>query len=393
MNIAIFSDSHCGYGKGIREEDSFIALREAISKSLLSDLIIIAGDIFDSRVPKQEVFAKVARIFTEAQKYPSNARLVELINKDKKEIVPSALRGVPIVATHGNHERRSKEFINPVQALEHAGLLIYLHCATAVFEIGNEKVAVHAMGNVPERYARDVFKMWNPKPLKDCINILVLHQSIGEYVFSPLEPPTLKLEDLPDGFDLYVLGHLHWNEVREFKSGKILLPGSLIPTAVKKIEAEQKKGVWFFNGKELSFSPLSFQRKIYFKEFTASPTVKEEIRKFILSLEKGSIVNITVKGKSSVKLDFRDVVKAFESDYEIKIKDVSESEESEKNQKVLEMIRESRVSPDELGLELLRKNVKSLNCSLDVDNIFELLAEGDVEMAYRILKGEQKTLV
>ncbi len=392
MRVAIFSDPHCGFGRGIRENDSFVALEEALRIAETCDLILIAGDVFDTRVPKQEVFAKVARILTHAHRFPSRARLVRVIGKDKREISPLALRGIPVIAIHGNHERRSRELVNPVQALEHAGLVINLHCACAVFEINGEKLAVHGMGSVPERYARDVLKEWNPKPLEGAYNILMLHQSVGEYVYSPLEPPSLRLEDLPDGFDLYVLGHLHWQELREYKHGKILLPGSLIPTAPKKIEAEQKKGVWILENGKLRLVPLTFQRRIYFREFEAAPGVKQRIRAFLESVERGSIVSVKVRGRSRERIDFRDLIEEFGSRLELKIKSEIVSEAEEEKVKLLELIREQKLAPEELGKEMLRRNAEKLGCGLKVDEIFDLLASGDVETAFVLLKGEQKTL-
>jgi DNA repair exonuclease SbcCD nuclease subunit len=392
MRIAIFSDPHCGFEEKGREEDSFKALEEALKLSLSSDLILIAGDIFDSRVPKQETFAKVARILSEAHKYPSQTRLVEVYNKDKKEISPLAFRGIPIVAIHGNHERRSRQLLNPVQTLEHAGLLINLHCATAVFEINGKRVAIHGMGAVPERYARDVLREWNPKPVKDAVNILMLHQSIGEYIYSPLEPPSLRLEDLPDGFDLYILGHLHWHELRDFKSGKLLLPGSLIPTVAKQVEAEQKKGIWMFTDNGIEFLPLSFQRRIYIREFQYSPNVKAMIRAWLGSLEEGSIVSVKVRGKANENVNFKDIISEFEEKLILKIKTDIRTEEIEEKVKLLEMIRENRLSPEDLGKEILRKNLEALGCKIKPDEIFDLLVAGDIDTAFNILRGRQKTL-
>ena len=392
MKLAIFSDTHCGFGRGIRENDSYAALEEALELSKSCDIVLIAGDIFDTRVPKQEALARTARIFTKMQQYPSNAKLVKLIGKAKEEISSPALRGIPVIAIHGNHERRSRELVNPVQALEHAGLLINLHCSTAVFEINGEKIAIHGMGAVPERYARDVLLEWNPKPINGAKNILMLHQSIGEYIYSPLEPPSLKLEDLPEGFDLYVLGHLHWHDVRDYKSGKLLLTGSLIPTAPKKIEAEQEKGIWIWENEKLSFVPLKFQRKIYFMDFEFSSDVKEKIRKFLREAEEGAIISIKIKGKSSERIDFRDIIDEFGKKFELKIKSDLISEGEEEKVKLLELIREQKLSPEELGKEMLRKNAEKLGCRLKIDEIFELLVTGDIETAFTVLKGEQETL-
>ena len=131
MLIGIFSDCHCGYKYGEeRWKDSFLALNEAMDKTEDCDLIIIPGDLFDTRIPRPEVFAKVARILSKAQTIPSETKFLEIINKEKTEMSPLALRGIPIVAIHGTHEKRSKHLINPIQALEHSGLLIHLHCAT-----------------------------------------------------------------------------------------------------------------------------------------------------------------------------------------------------------------------------------------------------------------------
>lgn len=392
MRISIFSDIHCGFGRGMRENDPFIALKEALEISRNCDVILIAGDIFDTRVPKQEVFARTAKIFTEVQQFPSRTELKELIGKDIKEVSPLALRGIPVIAIHGNHERRSRELINPVQALEHAGLVINLHCAAAVFEVNGEKIAIHGMGAVPERYARDVLLEWDPKPVKGAKNILMLHQSIGEYIYSPLEPPSLRLEDLPDGFDLYILGHLHWHDVRDYKAGKLLLPGSLIPTTPKKIEAEQEKGVWIWEDNNLRFVPLKFQRKIYFKEFEASKEVKEKVRSFLSSVEKGSIVSVKIKGKSNERIEFRDLLEEFGKVLDLKIKSDIITESEEDKIQLLELIREQKLSPEELGKEMLRKNAERLGCKLKIDEIFDLLAGGDVETAFVVLKGEQKTL-
>lgn len=392
MRISIFSDPHSGFEEKGRENDSYTALKECVELSLNTDLILIAGDIFDTRVPKQESVAKVARILSEAHKYPGRTKLVGLIGKEKKEVSPLALRGIPIVAIHGNHERRSRQLVNPVQMLEHAGLLINLHCATGVFEINGKKVAVHGMGAVPERYARDVLLEWNPKPIKDAINILMIHQSVGDYIYSPLEPPSLRLEDLPENFDLYILGHLHWSEVRDFKTGKILLPGSIIPTVPRKDESKQKKGIWIYDGNELNFKPLNFQRNIYFQNFVYSHDIKEKVREYLSKIEEGSIVNIKITGKGENK-DFRDIIEEFKDKILVKIKlELREKELGEKV-KILEMVREKKLSPEEMGMEILRKNLSSLGCKILADEIFDLLVNGEIETAFAILKGKQRTLV
>ena len=82
MRVSIFSDCHCGYAFGEeRGEDSFRGLEEAIQKSTDSDLIIIAGDLFDTRIPKPEVIARVAKILSKAKHGESRAKLIEILGK------------------------------------------------------------------------------------------------------------------------------------------------------------------------------------------------------------------------------------------------------------------------------------------------------------------------
>ena len=118
MKISIIPDCHCGYGQGKRHEDSFLALEEVIEKNLDSDLILIVGDLFNSRIPKQETFGRVAKTLVKVQNIPSQTKFIDVIGKDRKDMSPSALKGIPIVAINGNHDRRSKHMVNPVQLLE-----------------------------------------------------------------------------------------------------------------------------------------------------------------------------------------------------------------------------------------------------------------------------------
>ncbi len=401
MKISIFSDCHCGYAFGEeRGEDSFIALNEAIERSLDSDLILIAGDLFDSRIPKQEVFARTAKILSQAQGKKSQANFIEIRNKEKHEVSPLAFRGVPIVAIHGTHERRSRQMVNPVQALEHAGLLVHLHCATAIFDIQGKRVAVHGMSGVPERFAKEVLQQWKPEPVKNAINIIMLHQSIEPYIYSPLEPPSLKLEDLPDGFDLYLLGHIHWSEQKPFKGGALLLTGSTCITSAHKIESEQEKMIFSFDGKNVGSIPLSFQRKIYHENFAYENNVIQKIAENIENILRKNhatkpiiISKITGKiPKTETTPNFGSVIERFSGKAIIKIIQNARPEDMEEQSELLQMMREQKLSPEEHGMRLLKSNLEQIKCGLRVEEIFDLLADGNVDLLYNTLSGRQKTL-
>ena len=396
MLIGIFSDCHCGYKfEEERGEDSFIALDEALEKTSDCDLILIAGDLFDTRIPKPEVFAKVAKILGKAQNIPSRTKFLEIINKEKCEISPSAIRGIPIVAIHGTHERRSKYLINPIQALEHAGLLIHLHCATAVFESEGRKVAIHGMSGVPDRYAKDCFTQWNPNPVEDAVNILMLHNSIVPYIYSPLEPPSMKLEDLPKGFDLYVLGHMHWHETKLLNDGKLLLCGSTVPTTIRKIESEQQKCIFKYNS-DIQIIPLEFQRKIFWEEYEFGPNIKDIILNFIETISTSKpkpIINIKIKGvKKDLLLNLSEIENKFSNKAIININKDIEAETLQEQLESIKTLREEKLSPEEHGLKILQEKLKQFNCGIKIDEIFDYLVEGDINLIFNILTGNQQTL-
>jgi len=391
MKISIFSDCHCGYSyDSERGQDSFDGLEEAIEKSLDSDLILIAGDLFDKRVPRPEVFSKTARLLSKAQHIPSNTIFFEIKNKGKHEISPLALRGIPIVAIHGTHERRSKHLTNPIQALENAGLLIHLDCSTVVFEVGDKKVAIHGMSGVPDRYAGNILKEWNPQPIEDAINIIMVHQSVEPYIYSPLEPPTISLDSLPKGFDLYILGHIHWSEIRDQDNGKLILAGSTTFTSLHKTETSQEKYIYHFNG-DIKKIPLQSQRKVFWNEFELNPNIinqVDDVLNNIPQLDPKPIAILKLKGtlpKDSPPVDFSFLEKKHSYRAIIKLDRKIKSENLKDQVELVKLLKEQKLSPEEHGIRILEEKMKELNCEINVSEIFDLLVEGDYENIFNLM--------
>jgi DNA repair exonuclease SbcCD nuclease subunit len=409
MRIAILSDFHLGYGWGTElEKDSFLHAEEAIKKSLDSDLILVCGDIFDSRVPRTDVWAEAMHILSRALLTENKGiKLVKTINKNLKEISKRSLRGIPIVAVHGTHERRGKGLINAVEALEHAGMLIYLHCNSIIFEKDGEKVAIHGMSGVPERYAKDVLEKWNPKPIEGCFNILVLHQSIEPYVYSPLEPPSLNLSNLPRGFDMIIDGHIHIANQIKLDGTTLLFPGSTIVTQMKKEEALNPKGFYIAEIKDkklvTNFVKLENMRRFFYEEITLDDTkpIRDQLEAKINSIlaaeyEKKPLVRLKILGKESSIIDKE--IKSIEKKYSEKtilriIKELETPEITEKME-FLRNLREKKLSVEEMGLRVLTNNLKELGFEeiFEPDYVLKLLMEGEIERTMNILLGEQLTL-
>ena len=401
LKIGIIGDIHFGYKFGEeRGEDSFKALEEALNHLKDCDLIIQAGDMFDHRAERQEVIARAAKLFGQLKNVQCNTKLIDLIGKDPTEIQQHALQGIPIVAIHGTHERRSKHLMNPVQALEHAGTIVYLNSQTAVFEIEGRKVAIHGLSGVPERFAKEHLQHWNPRPVPNAVNIFMMHQSIEPYIYSPLEPPSLKLEDLPSGMNLHVLGHMHWHDQQPLRGAQLLLTGSIIPTSVHKHESVQKKGVWKYDGNIIEFIPLSYQRRVYWEEFEYVNNLKDAISYKVNQILSQPhivkpVVNIKIRGKlpRGFQLpDLSDIMEKFGDRGIINILSRVESEDFSSSVELLRLLREAKLSPEEQGLKILQANLDQSKSSIRLDDVFDLLVEGNTELVFNILTGKQATL-
>ncbi len=408
MKIAILSDLHFGFAYSSElENDSYDNAEEAMEKALDSDLILIGGDVFDTRLPKTQTWANAIKVLTKPLlRENTGVKLLEC-TKQLKEISKKTLNHLPVIALHGNHERRAKGETNPVEVLENAGILIHLHCQTVVFEKDGVRVAIHGMSAVPERFAYDVLNQWNPKPLPDCINILFLHQSIDPYVYSPLEPPTLNLSNLPKGFDLIVDGHVHTQTQEKINGTNFIITGSLTITQFQKSEAEiEKCFVKLDIDKEIKVElvPLEKNRKFFYEEIKIENTssVREQIEKkisdivYTKNLLKQPIIRLRITGKETDVLDqeLRDIERKYVGKAILVFVKQLESPEMAEKLEFLRNLREQKLSIEEIGLNLLKKNLEELQFVplFDYDDMFKLLVDGEVDSAFNILIGEQKTL-
>jgi DNA repair exonuclease SbcCD nuclease subunit len=408
LKIAVISDTHLGAKWGTpREQDSFDQAREAVERALElgAQLILIPGDIFDTRIPRQEVWAQAMRILTSAlMREQNDIKLVEAIDKNPEDISTVALRGVPIVALHGNHERRVKGLVNPVEALEKAGFLIHLHHNALIFETPAGKLAVQGMSNVPERHAKSVLNTWNPKPIKGAFNVLMLHQSLGQYVYSSEETPTLDLADLPPEFDLYLCGHMHYHAEATAHGKPLIFPGSTERTQLLPIEAQLPKGFYIFElGDGLSYKFIELQRvrDFYYEEMTfngiSTPQLNVAVREKLESLlekprrnpNKPPLIRLRLRGTlakeaSRSEFDHEAIIREFADRALVAIsKDDLLAPGLEEKVRFLRELRERRVPVDEMAMRLLEDNLRDIGYShmFDVRALYSLLVEERAEEA------------
>ena len=277
MKVALVADTHFGYARYY--EDAMQQGREAFEKACsMADIVILAGDIFDMKVPRLEVLGTVMDILECGKSNDWKAR-----NHDGK---------TPIVAIHGTHERRSKESVNPIQILERAGFVTNIHESCTMFEKEGEKVGVCGFGGVPDEFVREEMKKANITTAENAFNIFVFHQTISEFI--PMAKG-LSLNDLPSGFDLYVCGHIHKKMIKEMDNGKLfIIPGSTVITQLKRDEVEEK-GFILYDTKERKWEFVPVKSRVFlFKEivFAAADSVsvkkqcRESIEKLLVEADK-----------------------------------------------------------------------------------------------------------
>lgn len=390
MKITILSDVHLGFARGSeREGDSYEALAEALEKSQDSDLILIAGDMFDSSNPPAENLALAEEILLPFLLGKGHVSIIrEGLDKDIKKLKLVNPGGRPVIAIHGTHERRARDLLNPVQALEKAGFLVYLHCNGVVVEKDGESVCVQGMSGVPDQYSERVLEEWSPRPKENCYNILMIHQNLKgfmhEKVKNQLDPGKLN-----KGFDLYVCGHIHGAQESELGGSRMVMPGGMVVTQLTE-DAGKALGFYQVDTRAGSseFVQLESQRKIYFLEAGS----REESEKGIRSLleekhSKKPIIRLKVKGDFPV----RELKARFGNRAILSLKKDSGAGDDGGPEAGVMGLEEQRLSVSELGKKLLRENLERQGLSAEIfENVFELLLEKRTEKALELLRQGEK---
>jgi DNA repair exonuclease SbcCD nuclease subunit len=392
MRIGIISDWHLGVNfDNELGKDCFTNLLTAFKQLEKQeiDLLLVPGDLFDVSVPSHEVLFEAISI------------LKDLNLKNNFTELSSNL---PIIAIIGNHEYRSKDYITTVEILESLGFLKLLKADCLKFE--KEKVAIFGMTGVPEKYAKDyLLEKFNPKAISGYYNILMMHQSIVEYLpFEDEMIATISLSDLPSDFDLIVNGHLHWSSIVDLPQGsKFLLPGSTVTTQIKKKETEKPKGYFVLdtNTKEFEFFEIEGVRKTYYldikftKKTTATEIIskaKEELEKLEKTPEKKALVRIRLKGELEdgellKNLDINSLKKEYSDYFYISLKnDISEKKLKESIEQLKKLQIENK-NVQELAKEIFSEQIEQTKISKDFDykRLYELLENGDIEKAKSLI--------
>jgi len=353
MRLAIIADTHLGYPRF--EEDAFIqAERAFLDASQKADLILFAGDVFDTKVPKLETLHQAMSLFRKVN--------------------------VPVIAIHGNHERRTKDSVNPPQLLEAAGVMEYIHTKDRIFEKNGERIQVFGIGNVPDEYADVAIKKAMERFKKDdsAFRILMIHQTIKELVPHGKNELALEyLETLP--FDLIINGHIHGKEI--LLDGRFIIPGSTVITQLRKDETDPK-GYFIFNTQErkADFIPIEcrsfFYDELIFKD-ASQADIQDAIERKVDELkakDQDALIALKIKGTLKEGLSGSDIaIPSYPGvfiDNHLDIQNLGSRMEQIRN------LRSEKLSVRELALAELEEKTKGSITAFDSTELFEKLLEG-----------------
>jgi len=404
MLLGIFSDTHLGFSsKGDdRFEESFARFNEALSifAQRKADFILHAGDLFDAAVPEQEVWEKTFECFNN-----NNGPLTKVTKHQIGGEVCAWVKGTPIIAIHGTHEFRGKDFANAIAILEKANCLVHIHAGHVVLEKNGEKAYVHGMGGVPEKHAKEVLEKYGPRAMPGFSNVIMFHQSFKEFL--PFDDDdmiaTLSLADLPDGFDLVVDGHLHWSREENISNKRFLLTGSTIFTQMKKLEGERDKGVFLFDtaSKKLEFVPFKNQRKLFYFNLKFDNAQPQEVARVVQekiaqqlnsSFPTKPLVRVKISGTLAKGFSQSDVLidlKQYESKAIFSVSKEFSTEAFSKKIDGLRTLQAQKASVLEIGVGILEKNVGEANLTqFDTRRVFDLLSADETDKAREVILAQ-----
>ncbi|MEK6954707.1 MAG: metallophosphoesterase [Candidatus Micrarchaeota archaeon] len=397
MKIAIISDCHFGFN-----EDALPQAREAMLQALElgADALLLPGDIYDIRIPRQETLHETIGLYSEIRERSESGKkqypkMIEL-GDDTQNTLEN--QGIPVLAIWGTHERRSKGLTNVIQIMDAAGLLVSFHTRKIVLEKDGERICFQGLGGVPEEYFGRTLKVARFAPEKNTYNIFVFHQNLAELM--PVEiDGTVAMADLPDGFELYVNGHIHWNHDLDIGGRRLLVSGSTVVTQMKKNE-EKPKGFYFFDTKtqEARFVTIP-SRPFYFREIkfenAMASTVEGNLDDALSSLLKQphlmqpmlkiKMSGTIAKGQTPL-LSLEKIIAKYSGNARIYVDRDFESFELKDKIETLRRLRREGKGAKELGIEILKDRLKERGLVLkDAHDLFEALADGEIELAMQHL--------
>ena len=219
-------------------QDCFMAVMEYALKNK-PDVVLIAGDLFDTVNPRNPPRSFLMRTFRELH--------------DK---------GIRVIAVSGEHDtpKSQEEGSSPLTVYGESGYITfcqnYQHPTPVNFDSRDgDKVVVTGLSRSPfAAPGTDPLQQFAPEPRGD-INILLTHYPISGFRGYFANDSVIQLSSIPKDWQLVVSGHLHAHQQIESRGTVFIYPGSTERTSITE-EPEEKGFVWLeLNKKGLVSKP------------------------------------------------------------------------------------------------------------------------------------------
>jgi len=132
-------------------------------------------------------------------------------------------------------------------------------------------------------------------------------------------------------------------------------------------------------------------------DVTVREQIEERIEKIIKQdFKRQPIIKLKIIGKDLdiPEKELREIEKKHSDKAFINFSKELESPEMTRKIELLRDLRNRKLSIEEVGLQIFKKNLENLNfsSSFDSEAVFKLLSEGETEKTFDIITGKQATL-
>jgi DNA repair protein SbcD/Mre11 len=287
MKFAHLADCHIG---GWRDEAlkelSIASFEKAIQICIEKKVgfVLIAGDLFDTALPSIDILKRVANTLKDLKEHDISTYVIP----GSHDFSPSGKTMLDVLENAGLIENIEKFKENKLQVFED-------RTSTLLAGLGGKRNSLEI-----EEYKELEIEQIDPNAFK----IFMFHTAIDEYKPQELNnTQCTPLKMLPQGFNYYAGGHVHYIFTGTFLDGKVVYPGPLFPNNFREIEKLKQGGFYIVNvennNTELEHIPIKL-KEVYSIRINADhknpPQVEYEIESALREL-KDKIVTLRVEGK------------------------------------------------------------------------------------------------
>ncbi len=390
MKFAHFADCHVG---GWREPEmkelGILSFEKAVDICISRHVgfVLIAGDLFNTAIPDIDLLKRVAGILRRLRS-----------------------KNISVYVIAGSHDFAASGK-TMLDVLEKAGLIKnVVKFRNGKLRFFEDKTGVNITGFLGKKGGLEVeaYKDLSLEEKPEGFKIFMFHTTLDEFKPKEMEPVDgLKVTALPEGFNYYAGGHVHYLFDTSYSGGKLCYPGATFPNNFKELE-EFKHGSFCIVDDNIEIERvavklkdvLSFNFDVTGKE--PDKVAKEIVETLRRHLVKDKILTIRVfgvlgSGKPS-DVNFKDIFKKFEDAYCI-LKNVNKLSSKEFEELQVEL-KGSNI--EEVEDVLVKEHLSNIPFDFDEEKMTKELihaldiekedGEKNVDFEKRVLKSCLKTL-